>query len=202
MKTIILGVSGSIAAYRSADLASSLVKIGHTVRVVLTQAAAKFITPLTLRILSKHPVSMDMFEEKNSWYPEHVALADSANLLLIAPATANIIAKLALGLADDTLSSLALVCRVPLLIAPAMNGKMWRHPATMSNVTLLTKRGAEFIGPESGMLACGYEGIGKLWPVEKITERAHHILTARGRENSAHKCEHTVTHTHFPSEQY
>lgn len=177
MKTIVLGVSGSIAAYRSADLTSSLVKIGYKVHVVLTQAATTFITPLTMRVLSRHPVSIDMFEEKNIFQPPgHVALADSADLLLIAPATANIVAKLALGLADDILSSLALVCRAPLLIAPAMNGKMWLHPATMANVNRLIERGAEFIGPEAGMLACGYEGIGKLWPVDKITERAAQIL--------------------------
>jgi phosphopantothenoylcysteine synthetase/decarboxylase len=183
MKTIILGVCGSIAAYRSADLAGSLVRLGYTVRVVLTQAATRFITPLTLHTLSRNPVLTDMFEEKSSWHPGHIALADSASLLLVAPATANIIAKLALGLADDTLSSLALVCRAPILLAPAMNGKMWKHPATMANVALLAKRGIEFVGPRSGMLACGYEGIGKLWPVEEITTRVHQILSATEEED-------------------
>jgi phosphopantothenoylcysteine decarboxylase len=183
MKTIILGVCGSIAAYRSADLAGSLVKLRYAVRVVLTQSAARFVTPLTLHTLSRNPVLTDMFEEESSWHPRHIALADSASLLLVAPATANIIAKLAIGLADDVLSSLALVCRAPMLLAPAMNGKMWKHPATMANVALLAKRGIEFVGPRSGMLACGYEGIGKLWPVEEITARVHQILSSSGEGN-------------------
>lgn len=177
MKTIVLGVCGSIAAYRSADLAGSLVKLGYAVHVILTQAATRFVTPLTLRTLSRNPVLTDIFEEKGSWHPGHIALADSASLLLVAPATANIIAKLAMGFADDMLSSIALACRAPVLLAPAMNGKMWEHPATMANVTLLTKRGMEFVGPRSGLLACGYEGVGKLWPVEEIAARAHQLLS-------------------------
>jgi phosphopantothenoylcysteine decarboxylase len=184
VKTVVLGVCGSIAAYRSADLAGSLVRLGYTVRAVLTQAAARFITPLTLHTLSRNPVLTDMFEEKGSWHPGHIALADSASLLLVAPATANIIAKLALGLADDVLSSIALACHAPVLLAPAMNGKMWWHPATMANVALLTKRGMEFVGPRSGLLACGYEGIGKLWPVEEIAARVHQILSGMERRKA------------------
>jgi phosphopantothenoylcysteine decarboxylase len=108
-----------------------------------------------------------------------VELADKADLLLVAPATADVIAQFAHGLAPDFLSSLHLVCRAPLLIAPAMNGKMWSHPATVANVATLRARGAEFIGPEEGMLACGYEGLGRLWPVEGIVERAEKLLAGR-----------------------
>ena len=175
---IVLGVTGSIAAFRAADLASKLVKLGHIVRVVMTADAQKFVTPLTLQTLSKNPVTTDLFDEKPGWSPGHIELADSADLLLIAPATGNNLAKLAHGLADDALTCIALALnpRARLLIAPAMNGKMWLHPATQENVETLKARGAEFIGPEEGMLSCGYEGIGRLWPVEKIVERALALL--------------------------
>jgi phosphopantothenoylcysteine synthetase/decarboxylase len=169
---IILGVSASIAAYRAADIASKLTKQDCSVHVVMTFGATQFITPLTLQTLSRNPVTTNIFEEKETWNPGHIELADNADLLLIAPATADIIAKLAHGIADDALTSIALATRAPLLIAPAMNGKMWLHPATVANVEILKQRGADFIGPEEGLLACGYEGIGRLWPVEEIVERA------------------------------
>jgi len=172
MKTIVLGVTGSIAAYKAADLTSRLTKAGCDVFVVMTTHAGEFITPLTLQTLSHHPVTTGIFDEKESWHPGHIALADRADLLLIAPATANILAKLAHGIADDALTSIALATRAPLLIAPAMNGKMWSHPATQENVATLSARGAEFIGPEKGLLACGYEGLGRLWDVGKIADRA------------------------------
>jgi len=172
MKTIVLGVTGSIAAYKSADLTSRLTKSGCDVFVVMTSHAREFITPLTLQTLSRHPVTTSIFDEKESWHPGHIALADRADLLLIAPATANVLAKLAHGIADDALTSIALATPAPLLIAPAMNGKMWSHPATQENVAILTARGAEFIGPEAGLLACGYEGLGRLWDVAAIAERA------------------------------
>src|SRR5690606_15323626 len=111
-----------------------------------------------------------------SWRPGHIELADEADLLLVAPATANILAKFATGLADTPLAEIALATLAPVLIAPAMNGKMWAHPATQRSVELLRERGVEFIGPEEGMLACGYEGIGRLWEVEGIVERAEAIL--------------------------
>lgn len=171
-KTIILGVTGSIAAYKAAEIASALVKLGHMVHVVMTHDAARFITPLTLLTLTKNPVTVDLFAEGQGGVPTHIELADSADLFLIAPATANVLAKLAHGLADDALSAIALANRAPLLIAPAMNGKMWSHPATQENVRILKARGAEFIGPEEGLLACGYEGLGRLWKVEGILARA------------------------------
>jgi phosphopantothenoylcysteine decarboxylase len=176
---IILGVTGSIAACRAADLASQLTKRGCAVHVVMTTDAAEFITPLTLQVLSRHPVTTSLYDEKQSWHPGHIGLADLADLFLVAPATANTIAKLALGLADDALSAMALATRAPILIAPAMNGKMWTHPATEQHVATLRARGVEFIGPEEGILACGYEGIGRLWPVEGIVGRALEILAPR-----------------------
>ena len=177
---IVLGVTGSIAAFRSADLASKLVKLGHTVRVVMTVDAQKFVTPLTLQTLSRHPVTTDLFDEKPGWAPGHIELADSADLLLIAPATAHIIAELALGLAGHALAAIALATPAPLVLAPAMNGKMWLHPATQRNVATLRERGARFIGPEEGLLACGYEGIGRLWPVEEIAQMVHRLPAKAG----------------------
>jgi len=175
-KTSVLGVTGWIAAYKSAELASVLVKQGHQLFVVMSDDATQFITPLTLQTLSKNPVMTTFFDEKENWRPGHIELADRANLLLIAPATAHIIAELAHGLAHHPLAAIALATRAPILIAPAMNGKMWMHPATVDNVEKLKSRGVEFIGPEEGMLACGYEGIGRLWKVEDIAFRAEFLL--------------------------
>ena len=177
-KNIVLGVTGSIAAHKAADLASLLTKAGCNVRVVLTADAQKFITPLPFKTLSRNPVVTDLYDEEEGWKPTHIRLADEADLLLIAPATANCIAKLANGFADDALTCIALALnpKAKLLIAPAMNGKMWQHAATQQNVAVLKKRGAEFIGPEKGMLSCGYEGVGRLWPVEKIAQRAVALL--------------------------
>lgn len=175
-KTVVLGVTGSIAAYKSAELASLLVKQGHEVYVVMTRDAAEFITPLTLQTLSKNPVTTDFYDEKESWRPGHIDLADRANLLLIAPATAHIIAELAHGLAGHPLAAIALATRAQILIAPAMNGKMWENAATKENVEKLESRGVEFIGPEEGMLACGYEGLGRLWKVDDIAFRAEFLL--------------------------
>ncbi len=169
---IILGVSGSIAAYKAAELASKMVKREWEVHVVMTGRAREFITPLTLQTLSRNPVIISFFGG-SAWKPGHIELADRASLLLIAPATANTIAELAHGLASNALTEIALATRAPLLIAPAMNGKMWDHPATRHNVELLRARGAQFIGPQdSGMLACGYEGAGRLAEVEEILSRA------------------------------
>ncbi len=180
-KTIVLGVSGSIAAYKAADLTSRLSRAGHDVFVVLTANATQFVGPMTFQTLSRNPVVCGVFDERESWRPTHIELADRADLLLIAPATANVIAKLALGLADDALTSIALASRAPVLIAPAMNGKMWLHPATQQNVLTLKQRSVDFIGPEDGMLACGYEGVGRLWPVDEIAAKADEILLREPR---------------------
>jgi phosphopantothenoylcysteine synthetase/decarboxylase len=177
-KNIVLGVTGSIAAHRAADLASQLTKQGCSVHVVMTADAQRFITPLPFKTLTRHPVVTDMYDEEEGWKPVHVRLADEADLLLIAPATANIIAKLASGIANDALSCVALALnpRAKILISPAMNGKMWLHPATRQNVATLKSRGVEFIGPEKGMLSCGYEGLGRFWPVDKIAARALKLM--------------------------
>jgi phosphopantothenoylcysteine synthetase/decarboxylase len=180
-KNIVLGVTGSIAAYKAADLTSLLTKQGCDVRVVMTADALRFITAVPFKTLSRHPVVTDLYDEEEGWQPTHIELADGADLLLIAPATANTIAKLALGLANDALSCVALALnpRANILVAPAMNGKMWLHPATQQNVATLRSRGVEFIGPEEGLLSCGYEGLGRLWPVEKVAECALKLLRRR-----------------------
>jgi phosphopantothenoylcysteine decarboxylase len=170
---VVLGVTGSIAAHKAADLASLLTKAGCDTRAVLTTDAQKFITPLPFKTLTRNPVVTSLYDEEEGWQPTHVRLADEADVLLIAPATANVLAKMAHGIADDALTCIALALnpKAKVLLAPAMNGKMWLHPATQANVKLLKSRGAELIGPDKGMLSCGYEGIGRLWPVDKIVER-------------------------------
>jgi phosphopantothenoylcysteine decarboxylase len=177
-RTVILGVTGSIAACKAVELASLLVKAGCEVHVVMTADALRFVTPLPFKTLSRHAVVTDLYDEEEGWKPSHIELADRADMLLIAPATANTLAKLACGLANDALSCVALALNpeARLLIAPAMNGKMWLHPATQANVVALKNRGAQFIGPDKGMLSCGYEGVGRLWPVEDIARKATTLL--------------------------
>lgn len=177
-RNIVLGVTGSIAAHRAADLASLLTRQKCHVHVVMTADAQRFITPLPFKVLTRQPVVTDLYDEEEGWKPVHIRLADEADLLLIAPATANVMAKLAHGIADDALTCVALALnrKAKILIAPAMNGKMWLHPATQENAATLKARGTEFIGPDEGMLSCGYEGIGRLWPVEAIAERAVKLL--------------------------
>jgi phosphopantothenoylcysteine decarboxylase/phosphopantothenoylcysteine decarboxylase/phosphopantothenate--cysteine ligase len=167
---IVLGITGSIAAYKAADLASQLVKAGHEVHTVMSRSACEFITPLTLQTLTRHPVLVSLEDEKDSWKPGHIELADSADLLLVAPASANCLAHFAHGLAPDPLGSiyLALPRSTRVLIAPAMNGKMWHHPATQRNIALLKQDGCRFIGPAEGDLACGYQGLGRLAEIPEI----------------------------------
>ncbi len=173
-RNIVLGVTGSIAAHKAIDLASQLTKGGASVHVVLTADAQNFVTALPFKTLSRNPVITDLYDEEEGWKPAHVRLADEADLLLIAPATASTLARLAAGMADDALGCiyLALSPGARILVAPAMNGKMWMHPATQANVATLKSRGVEFIGPEEGLLSCGYEGIGRLWPIEPLAARA------------------------------
>ncbi len=174
--TVILGVTGSIAAYKAADLASKLVRDAVEVHVVMTAAAERFITPLTLQTLSRNEVVCASSAERPDWKPVHIDLADRASLLLIAPASANIIAELALGLAGHPLAEIALATRAPILIAPAMNGNMWNHPATVQNVDTLKSRGVRFCGPADGLLACGYEGTGRLAETTDILAAVHQVL--------------------------
>jgi phosphopantothenoylcysteine decarboxylase len=177
-KNIVLGVTGSIAAHKAVDLASLLTKQGCEVRVVMTADALRFVTALPFKTLSRHPVVTDLYDETEEWKPAHIELADAADLLLVAPATAQSIAKLAPGLAGDALGCVALALnpRARVLLAPAMNGKMWLHPATQQNVATLKARGAQFVGPEEGLLSCGYEGIGRMWPVDQVAARALELL--------------------------
>lgn len=175
-KTIILGVTGSIAAYKAADLTSMLVKDGATVRVVMTEAATNIITPITLQTLSKNPVSVDIWAEENGWQPNHIELADSADVFAVVPATANTIARFAHGLAPNLLCNIYLATRAKVLIAPAMNCHMLEHPATVENINILQQRGATILDTQEGMLACGYEGKGKLAPVNDIFEAIKRLL--------------------------
>ncbi len=170
MATIVLGICGSIAAYKAADVASRLVKTGHEVHCVCTPTALKFVTPLTLMTLSRHPVIAHFEDEVGSWVPVHIELARKADLLAIVPASAHTMACFAHGLAPNALTSLYLANRAPVLIFPAMNGAMWDHPATQQNAaTLAARPGHRIIGPDDkGVLACGAEGKGRLLPVERI----------------------------------
>lgn len=176
--TVVLGITGGIAAYKAGEVIRRLRELRDPaqparrvlVRVILTAHGAEFITPLTLSTLSGHPVYQGLFDAEQRWDVQHVGLADSADLLLIAPATANILGKLAGGIADDLLSTTALACAAPLLLAPSMNVHMWEHQATQANLSTLLARGAVIIGPEAGELACGYVGRGRLAPVPEIVD--------------------------------
>lgn len=178
-KTIIVGVTGSIAAFKAADIVSGLVREGADVHCVMTAGATRLIGPLTLKTLSRNPVGVDLWSEEDDWRPGHIELADRADLLLVAPATANTLANFAHGLAPDLLSSIHLATPAPVMVAPAMNGKMLNHPATQDNLRTLEARGVVIIPPQqSGMLACGYEGPGKLATVDEILRIVREKLTA------------------------
>ncbi|WP_229521495.1 bifunctional phosphopantothenoylcysteine decarboxylase/phosphopantothenate--cysteine ligase CoaBC [Paenibacillus monticola] len=167
-KTIVLGITGGIAAYKAASLTSKLVQKGAEVHVIMTASAKQFITELTLQSLSKQRVYSDTFQERDPSSISHIDLADSADLVLIAPATANIIAKMAHGIADDMLSTMLLAATSPVMVAPAMNVHMYQHPAVLNNINILASRGIQFIEPGEGMLACGYVGKGRLEEPETI----------------------------------
>jgi phosphopantothenoylcysteine decarboxylase/phosphopantothenate--cysteine ligase len=178
-KKIVLGVTGSIAAYKAADLIRRLQERGAEVQVVMTDAAQQFITASTLRTLSGMPVLSDMFAEPRQWRVEHVSLANWAQLVIIAPATANSIAKLAHGMADDVLSALALSTRAAIAIAPAMDEGMWHHSATQANIARLVELGCSIIEPESGALASGKIGKGRLASLEKIITEAERLVSSQ-----------------------
>ena len=172
-KTILLGVTGGIAAYKSASLASRLVKAGAEVRVIMTEHATNFINPITFETLTGHKCITDTFDRNFEFQVEHVSLAKKADVIMVAPATANVIAKLAHGLADDMLTTTILASHAPKLIAPAMNTGMYENPVTQNNLALLKKYGMEVIEPAAGHLACGDEGKGKMPEPEILYE---HIL--------------------------
>lgn len=178
-KTVVLGVTGGIAAYKAAEITSRLVKLGAQVYAVMTGHACAFIQPLTLETLSGHPVARDLFERPATWEVEHIALAKRADAFLIAPATANVLGKLACGIADDMLTTTVMATRAPVLIAPAMNTGMWESEAVRHNLSVLAGRGVEIIEPETGRLACGDEGAGRLAQVDAIVERVCARLCAK-----------------------
>ncbi|MFH1562914.1 MAG: bifunctional phosphopantothenoylcysteine decarboxylase/phosphopantothenate--cysteine ligase CoaBC [Nitrospirota bacterium] len=175
-KNIVLGITGSIAAYKSAELTSQLVKCGANVTIIMTKSATRFISPLTLATLSKNKVMTDLFEMPASYEVEHINLADKVDILLIAPATANIIGKIAAGIADDFLTTFALACPSPMVIAPAMNERMFLNPILAENIKKLKTRGVHFVEPEVGNLACGEKGIGRLAGIAQIMAAVESIL--------------------------
>lgn len=176
---VLLGVTGGIAAYKSAELASLLVKQGMAVRVVMTRAACSFITPLTLAALTGHAVACDMFDPKREAEISHIELARWAHVIVVAPATANIIAKAAVGLADDLLSTILLAADAPLLMAPAMNPQMYAHPTVQDNLGRLKSRGGFVIGPNAGRTACGEEGPGRMAEPREIAQALGQCLAPR-----------------------
>lgn len=180
-KTVLLGVTGGIAAYKSCELASRLVKMGAEVNVVMTKNACEFVGPVTFQTLTRRPVVLDTFAVPEKWEVEHVALAKKADLVVVAPATADILAKMAHGIADDMLSTTLLAVRAPVLAAPAMNTAMWEHPATRSNMAALRARGVMVIGPEGGVLACGDVGGGRMTEPGDIAKEIERIL-CHGRD--------------------
>ena len=176
-KTVVLGLTGGIAAYKGAELVRALVKEGAQVRVVMTAGAREFITPLTLQTLSGHPVATDLFDLTQESQIGHIHLADSADLMLVAPATANVIAKIAHGLADDLLTTVLLATRAPVVLAPAMNVNMYRNPVVQENLRRLSGGGYRLVEPEEGFLACGWEGAGRLAAEGAILEALRIALT-------------------------
>ena len=178
-KEIVLGVTGGIAAYKSAEIVSRLRHSGANVHVIMTRNATEFVAPLTFQTLSANQVVTDTFEAPEYWNVEHVALAKLADIFVVAPATANILAKMASGIADDMLSTTLLATKAQILVAPAMNTGMWTAPATQNNVKVLKERGVRMIGPESGMLACGDEGAGRMSEPETIVGEICRILSRK-----------------------
>lgn len=178
-KHVVLGVTGGIAAYKACEVVSRLRKLHAEVDVIMTQNATKLVAPLTFETLSCRPVCVDTFSRTESWDVKHISLAQKADVMLVAPATANLMAKLAHGLADDMLSTTLLATKAPILIAPAMNTGMWTARATQENLETLLSRGVRTVGPESGFLACGDEGAGRMSEPEAIVEAIVALLCPR-----------------------
>lgn len=180
-KTIVLGVTGGISAYKAAELCRLLVKAGAVVRVVMTRAATEFITPLTLQTLSNHPVALNLFDPADEARIGHIRLADEADLVVVAPATADAIARFAAGLADDLLAAVVLATRAPVLLAPAMNVNMWENPLTRGNLRRLVETGRfSTVGPDAGELACGWIGAGRLVDPAEIATAAQALVATPG----------------------
>ncbi len=178
-KVIVLGITGCIAAYKAAEIARKFIRLGYTVKVVMTEAATHFVTPLTFQTLTREPVVTSLFQGQVHGEIQHISLAEEADLILVAPATANILAKAARGFANDALSTTILSCQTPVVFAPAMNARMYLNPVTQENLVLLKKRGFYIIEPESGELACGMDAVGRLARVETIVEKVESILKTK-----------------------
>jgi len=178
-REVLVGVTGGIAAYKTAYLVSGLVQAGARVTVVMTEAAERFVGPLTFRALTGRPVVDDLWSMAEGDRSTHIALADRADVAVVAPATANLLAKMAHGLADDLLSTLLVALDVPVLLAPSMNERMWRSAAVQANVAALRARGVHFVGPEEGRLACGTEGPGRMAEPEAILAAIARLLEPR-----------------------
>ncbi len=179
-KRVVLGVTGGIAAYKAADLTSKLVQLGADVHVVMTQAAQRFVAPFTFQALTRNPVHTSVFEGWEEETAGHVTLAATAEAVIVAPATANTIARMAHGFAEDMLGAVLLATQAPVLVAPAMEHHMWHHPATQANLSTLVERGARVIDPETGRLASGAHGDGRMAPVERIVQEIRRAIGAGG----------------------
>lgn len=175
MRRIVLGVTGSIAAYKAAELVRLFIKNGDAVQVIMTPAACEFVKPLTFQTLSRNPVMVEQFAPPVSWKPEHISLAESADLVVVAPATANTIAKMRYGLADNLLAATLLATKAPIVVAPAMNTGMWEAPATQENLAVLRARGVTVVEPNEGELACGVKGKGRMMAPEEIFRRCREV---------------------------
>jgi phosphopantothenoylcysteine decarboxylase/phosphopantothenate--cysteine ligase len=173
---IVLGVSGSIAAYKAAELVRLIKKSGNDVSVIMTNAAAEFVTPLTFKTLSQNDVVLGMFDDSPVWDPAHIKMSDRADVIVVAPCTANVLAKIAHGIADDMLSATILAAKVPVVIAPAMNDRMWGNAATQANVEILKQRGITVMDTGEGDLACGYRGSGRMPEPAEIMAEINKIL--------------------------
>lgn len=176
---ILLGITGSIAAYKTPELVRALCKDGHAVHVILSESAKQFVTPLTLQTVSGHPVRSELFSLTDEEAISHIALADQASLVLVAPATANCIAKVAHGLCDDLLSTVLCATRAPVVVCPAMNVNMWKNPITQENVRRLQDHGYHIMPPATGELACGWEGEGRLPEMAAIAKTVAQLLMSR-----------------------
>ncbi|KYZ77214.1 phosphopantothenoylcysteine decarboxylase [Anaerosporomusa subterranea] len=179
-KNVVIGVTGGIAAYKAVEIVSLLRKAGASVHVIMTQASAQFVTPLTFREMSGNPVAVSMWDEPKQWHVAHIALATLADIMVIAPATANIIGKIANGIADDMLSTTVMATQAPILLAPAMNTHMYQNPIVQNNLSKLANLGYYFVDPESGLLACGTEGPGRLAAPGRIVDEIAAVLSSRG----------------------
>jgi phosphopantothenoylcysteine decarboxylase/phosphopantothenate--cysteine ligase len=177
-RRVLLAVTGGIAAYKAPELVRALVRAGHAVRCAVTRNAERFVAPLVLQTLSGESVRSDLFDPEQEGRIDHIALADWAEVVVVAPATADVLAKMAHGVADDLVTTLLLATRAPVVAAPAMNVNMWEHPATRANVALLRARGVRLVGPEAGALACGWEGLGRMSEPAAIAAEVERALAA------------------------